>query len=208
MLLFLFNAGMLQWYVSNLINIFCFHIRIKYGGYSQYALNLNHFTPLQHCYNIVGFHPKENLLFFRNEMTWLDSSYKKRHQNIRISHPTLHWYQEYHQIFILPIFLNHQFIANWDTSDKARKCVDFFFSCDVMTFKDLCWCSLSMVIRSSPNATNLSLKNAFFSWPHYCVAVSEVQTNGKGISLQQIHCHCLSQNSPHQGNEGRYCQVL
>lgn len=96
------------------------------------------FEPL---HPLVTFHrwlsSKGEVTFFRNEVTWIElqekaSEYTILHCTDRVTHGLD--LQEYHQIFILPIFQNHQFNANWDTSDKARKCVDFFFSCDVMTF--------------------------------------------------------------------------
>ena len=208
-----------------------YHDIILCRGYSQYTLNLNHFTSLQHF--IVGFHPKEKLHFFcfRNEVTWIElqekaSEYTILHCTDRVTHGLD--FQEYHQIFILPIFQNHQFNANWDTSDKARKCADFFFSCDVMTFT--LGPLLMFIFHGDSNFTQRNQtfsKNAFLSGPHYCVAVCEVQTSGKSISLQQINYFAIacpktvppnmfswslilskwSVNimSKRQGHEGLYC---
>ena len=140
---------------------------------------------------IVGFHPKEKLLlFFRNEVTWIElqekaSEYTILHCTDRVTHGLD--FQEYHQIFILPIFQNHQFNANWDTSDKARKCVDFFFSCDVMTFT--LGPLLMFTFHGDSNFTQRNQpfsQKRVFQWTPLLCGCFWGANKCKGISLQQI----------------------
>lgn len=153
---------------------------------------------------IVGFHPKEKLLFFQNEVTWIElqekaSEYTILHCTDRVTHGLD--FQEYHQIFILPIFQNHQSNANWDTSDKARKCVNFFFSCDVMTFT--LGPLLMFVFHGDSNFTQrnqpLSQKRVFQWTPLLCGCFwGANKCKRHFITTNPVLCHCLSQNSPPQ----------